>query len=572
MSLDMNNFFNPKTNCIEIDGTGNVFYDGFTFKVTPNNLVMYYKGEKLKRAKLTKSSREIKNKDEFNNLVKAGLSVFDDNMAPQESVIRDLIDDVEEFISDGLYVEDVDYNNASFKQLLLENQYDPNALVALAHDMKDKFHIIRTVDDEFYYLDDNIGYFIRLKLGKYGLLVEKTHDLNLFDSNIEKSLSSIKGDTEVNNYLWEFKNQYYLNCEDIKNYGVYQYDKPQLTTRKFIFNGELLEYDPMVKIMNENPTLMERTLREILIPKNNQEDIKTYLDFLYLLGESFIIGNVSKNIITYYAPEGNNGKSLLKEILQIVHKSAFKKIEPKSFDDRFFKAFIDNSNIICMDEVRPDSLSKYYAELKDMTSGSNQDDGMRISHSSEYHKSKGNGVFYILTNELLDIPVTDDALHYRFIIYKLANRFVNPEIDENGNECLRENEYKINLNIFNEIANDDKGLQWLVNAAIKQYKNYDFERQPANVTKEIIIDENVIRKTIQERTNLSTGTWTSNAAIVDYLLDVYDYLKNYTRNELAVRVGQELRNNYGAALESKNDGSGIVYKIEFNDKMKIKLK
>lgn len=572
MSLNISDFFNPDTSCIEIDGTGNVFYDGFTFKITRNNLVMYYKSEKIKRAKLTKSTREIKNKDEFNKLVKAGLSVFSEDMAPQESVIRDLIDDVEEFISDELYVENVDYNNASFKQLLLENQYDPNALVALADDMKDKFHIIRTSDDEFYYLDDNIGYFIRLKLGKYGLLVEKTHDLNLFDSNIERSLSSIKGDTEVNNYLWEFKNQYYLNCEDIKNYGVYQYDEPQLTTRKFIFNGELLEYDPMVKIMNENPTLMERTLREILIPKNDQEDIKTYLDFLYLLGESFIIGNVSKNIITYYAPEGNNGKSLLKEILQIVHKSAFKKIEPKSFDDRFFKAFIDNSNIICMDEVRPDSLSKYYAELKDMTSGSNQDDGMRISHSSEYHKSKGNGVFYILTNELLDIPVTDDALHYRFIIYKLANRFVNPEIDENGNECLRENEYKINLNIFNEIANDDKGLQWLVNAAIKQYKNYDFERQPANVTKEIIIDENVIRKTIQKRTNLSSGTWTSNAAIVDYLLDVYDYLKNYTRNELAVRVGQELRNTYGAALESKNDGSGIVYKIEFNDKRKIKLK
>jgi hypothetical protein len=316
---------------------------------------------------------------------------------------------------------------------------------------------------------------------------------------------------------------------------------------------------------------MERTLREILIPKNDPEDIKTYLDFLYLLGESFIIGNVSKNIITYYAPEGNNGKSLLKEILKIVHKSAYREIEPKSFHDNFFKSFIDNSNVICLDELRPDSLEKYYAELKNMTAGSNENSGMRISHSSDYHESKGNGVFYILTNELLDIPLSDDALHYRFLIYKLANRFVDPEVDENGNECLRENEYKINLNIFNEIANDEKGLQWLVNAAIKQYKSYDFERQPASVTKSIIIDENVIWKTIQERTTLSAGTWTSNMVIVDYLLDVYEYLNNYKREEIAVRVGQELRNTYGAALETKND-EGKMYKINFDDKVRVKLK
>ena len=571
MSLNIENFFNPETSCIEINGTGNVFYDGFTFKPTGNYLLMYYKGKELGRAKLTKKSRTIKNKKEFDKLVEAAISVFDEDMRPQESVIYDLIDDVEYYISEDLNIKDVDYNNKSFIQILLDNQNDSNALVALARDMKEKFHIIRTVDDDFYYLDNSIGYFQRLSTGKYGLLVERTHGLNLFDYNIEKSLSSIKGDTEVNNYLWEFKNQYYLKCEDVNNYGVYQYNEPQLTTRKFIFNGELLEYNPMVKVMNDNPTLMERTLREILIPKSNQEDIKTYLDFLYLLGESFVIGNVSKNIITFYAPEGNNGKSLLKEILKIVHKSAYREIEPKSFRDNFFKSFIDNSNVICLDELRPDSLEKYYAELKNMTAGSNESSGMRVSHSSDYHESKGNGVFYILTNELLDIPLTDDALHYRFLIYKLANRFVDPEVDENGNECLKENEYKINLNIFNEIANDDKGLEWLVNAAIKQYKSYDFERQPASVTKEIIIDENVIRKTIQERTNLSAGTWTSNAVIVDYLLDVYEYLNNYKREEIAVRVGQELRNTYGAALETKNE-NGKLYKIEFNDKIKINLK
>lgn len=572
MSLNIDDFFNPDTSCIEINGTGNVFYDGFTFKPTSNYLLMYYKGEKLQRAKITQTSKTIKSKDEFKKLVDAGLSVFDEDMAPKESVIHDLIDDVEYYISEELNIKNVDYNNTSFKEDLLEDQNNNNALVALARDMKDKYHIIRTSDDTFYYLDDKVGYFQELEIGKYGLLIEETYGLNLFDYNVERSLSSIKGDTEVNNYLWEFKNNYYLNCEDIKNYGVYQYDEPQLTTRKFILNGKLLEYDPMVKIMNDNPTFMERTLREILIPKNDPEDIKTYLDFLYLLGESFIIGNVSKNIITYYSPEGNNGKSLLKDILHVVHKSAYRDIDkPKRFNDNFFKSLMDNSNVICIDEVRPDSLKDYYAELKNMTAGSNENTGMRISHSSEYHEAKGNGVFYILTNELLDIPLADTALLHRFIIYKLANRFVEPEIDENGNECLGENEYKINLNIYNEISNDDKGLQWLVNAAIKQYKNYDYDRQPIDVTKAIIIDENVIRKTIQERTNLSANMWTSNAVIVDYLIEEYEYLKNYTRDELAIRVGQELRNNYGASLETKNN-DGRLYKIEFNDKHKIELK
>ena len=566
----MENFFNPETSCIEINGTGKFFYDGFSFKLNGNYLLMFYKGKELGRAKLTKTSKTIKNKTEFNKLVKAGLSVFDEHMGPEETVIQDLIYDVEYYISTDLDIDGVAYKTTSFKQDLLENQSDANALVTLASDMEERFHIIRTVDDKFYYLDDNIGYFQPLSSGKYGLLVKNAHGIKLFDYNVDRSLSSIKGDTEVNNHLWEFKNRYYLNCENINNYGVYQYDEPQLTTRKFIFNGELLEYDPMVKILNDNPTLMEKTLREILIPKNNPEDTRTYMDFLYLLGESFIIGNVSKNIITYYEPRGNNGKSVLKRIIKTVHKTGYKDIEPKMFGDKFFKSYIDNSNVIVLDECRPDSLDKYYAELKNISSGDDEG-GMRVAFSSDYHEGQGNGVFYILTNELLDIPLSDEALLHRFLIYKLANRFVTPKTDENGNECLSENEYKMNLNLANEIANDEKGLQWLVNSAIKQYKSYDFERQPASVTKEIIIDENVIRKTIEEQTKLSSDAWTSNSIIVDYLIDVYEYLNNYGREEIAVRVGKELKNVYRSALEKKKSNSETLYNIEFNDKVNIKL-
>ena len=566
----MENFFNPETSCIEINNSGNAFYDGFSFKLNGNYLLIFYKGKELGRAKLTKTSKTIKNKTEFNKLVKAGLSVFDEHMGPEETVIQDLIYDVEYYISTDLDIDGVAYKTTSFKQDLLENQSDANALVTLASDMEERFHIIRTVDDKFYYLDDNIGYFQPLSSGKYGLLVKNAHGIKLFDYNVDRSLSSIKGDTEVNNHLWEFKNRYYLNCENINNYGVYQYDEPQLTTRKFIFNGELLEYDPMVKILNDNPTLMEKTLREILIPKNNPEDTRTYMDFLYLLGESFIIGNVSKNIITYYEPRGNNGKSVLKRIIKTVHKTGYKDIEPKMFGDKFFKSYIDNSNVIVLDECRPDSLDKYYAELKNISSGDDEG-GMRVAFSSDYHEAQGNGVFYILTNELLDIPLSDEALLHRFLIYKLANRFVNPETDENGNECLGENEYKMNLNLLNEIANDEKGLQWLVNSAIKQYKSYDFERQPASVTKEIIIDENVIRKTIEEQTKLSSDAWTSNSIIVDYLIDVYEYLNNYGREEIAVRVGKELKNVYRSALEKKKSNSETLYNIEFNDKVNIKL-
>ena len=77
---------------------------------------------------------------------------------------------------------------------------------------------------------------------------------------------------------------------------------------KFCF----FEYNPEVRLNNnwEDATLTERTLRQILIPKDNPEDTSLYIDYLQRVGASFFENNVHKSI-TLYQGKGNNGKSIL---------------------------------------------------------------------------------------------------------------------------------------------------------------------------------------------------------------------------------------------------------------------
>jgi hypothetical protein len=199
-------------------------------------------------------------------------------------------------------------------------------------------------------------------------MIARNFGLNLTEKACKESLSSINGVYKDKSYLWEFKDNIYLNT---KNYTIIEADEPQLTSRKFIFDDELLEYHADVEFFNENPTLMEKTLREILIPKNPVKDNPNsiYMDFLYLLGWSFIQGNIGKNIIIYYNQRGNNGKTALKQILSYVFKDSMKTIKPQSFDDNFFYSLIDDTNIIAMDELLYNSLDGKWDIIKNIAGG-----------------------------------------------------------------------------------------------------------------------------------------------------------------------------------------------------------
>ena len=437
-----------------------------------------------------------------------------------------------------------------FKKVLKENPGNEAALIELGQEMKDEYNIVRTENGKYYYFDN---YFKLLDEGIYQYLVEKRFHIFLNMNNIKKSLTSISGIEEDHGELWEFNSGYYLNTN---NYCIDQLD-PQLTSRKFIFNDELLNYNPDVKYYNENPTLMEKTLREILVPLNpvKRNPYYTLKDFLYLLGWSLINGNQGKNIIIYYNKQGNNGKSVLGKILKCVFKEKMVMIQPSDFKDTFFNARIDDTNAIVIDEILSTSLNGHWDLIKKIAGGEIEDN-IRVMYSSERHASKGNGTLFIMTNELPQIPLDDEALLYRLLIYELPNKFVNHPIPYT-------NEIKMNPNIFKELDEDRDGLEWLINASIKCYLEIEFNRPTIDKTKEILAGGNIIRQWLMRNTIISFDDYLSNNELIEYIKDTEsNIVEKYTDNQLSKLIGGELKNIYGNKLEKTRTAMGVRYNLE----------
>lgn len=559
IDIDIRDYYNPEENIIDVKETGNVFYDGFLFKINGSTMFLFYNDEKIEQVRLKNKDKSIKNKDEFQRLVRAAEKVFGD-MGPREGVMHDFINAVELFIIEDLSSANTDYEYEakSLKERLIEKPKNAALLTELAGIMQNDFHIIRTDEGIHYYFNEDFGYYTQIDENLYGYLVQQRIGVNLPLQACKDSLSSIIGMEEDNVNLWEFANNYYLVAVSPKNYNVVQKEGPQLTSRKFMHNKELLHYNPNVKLDNgANATLIEKTLKELLIPRQDPSNDKTYKDVLYLIGESFILGNVSKNLIILYNPFGNNGKTLFSHILSLLTGKAYQGIEPDTFDDPFYRTLIDNYNIILIDEVLPDSLKKHYHKLKNITKGGNNAQGLRKMYKDQYFDGKGNGVFFILCNELLDVDLNDEAFLHRCLIYDLPNRFIQ-NADENANE------YEINLDIFDEISEDRAGLEWLANIAIKMYKEYDFKRQNTKEVKDKFISENVIRRFIVDETqlfnkpdNLTDFQYKeevlSTVDIKEILVDRYPYLLNWEGTKLVRRIGVEVSRWYGTDIKRISD-------------------
>ena len=464
-----------------------------------------------------------------------------------KKIIEDAFDIAEERL---LLRPEPTMKGEDFKTKLLNKPDDKRALNELGQAMKQKYLIVRTENGRFYYFD---GYFKLMDEGIYQVLIEQEYRLHLSLNEVKRSMNSISGIEKDHSELWEFNNCYYLNTD---NYNIEQLE-PQLTSRKFVFEDELLNYNPDVKYYNENPTLIEKTLREILVPLNPVKENPYYIlkDFLYLLGWSLINGNQGKNIIIYYNKEGNNGKSVLGKILKCVFGEKMVMIQPSDFKDTFFNARIDDTNAIVIDEIQSTSLNGHWDLIKKIAGGEIEDN-IRVMYSSQRHASKGNGTLFIMTNELPQVPMDDEALLYRLLIYELPNKFVNhPE--------PYSNEIKMNPNIFKEIDDDREGLEWLINASIKCYLDTEFDRPNINITKSILAGGNIIRKWLLHNTSISFDDYLTNAEIIEYIKDTeQNIVEKYTDNQLASLIGGELKNIYGNKLEKTIRNGRAEYNLE----------
>lgn len=310
-----------------------------------------------------------------------------------------------------------------------------------------------------------------------------------------------------------------------------------------------------MEFFNEEPTLIEKTLKEIFIPKNKPDETELYMNHLYFLGKSLLIGNPLKAIIVYFNDIGNNGKTAIGIINDILFENYTIKPRIREIqDDTFFQARADNTHTIIIDEIDKGSLNGCWDTIKNITGGSGNDD--RQMYSTTHGKGKGKGTLMILTNYKPDIPLTDRALLYRTLLYKLPNEFVEYE---EGKE-LEDSQYWQNDKIFTQLQNDEAGKEWLCNVIIKAVKEHNYVRQTREKSKSILLENDILSKWLNNHTKISSTETLSNDEIVNEI-ENSDINIEMVRSRLKQTIGYSLKRLYGDKLE-KNHGSGIYYNLE----------
>ena len=517
---------------------------GLKFKFKARKIDVFFKDEKITFIPLRQNGLSLKSKEKTEYSKKL--------IVEKTSLDKDAINNAVHEIEGMLLDREEDSNPvvpSSFIDILSEKPNNASALIELGQEMKDRYNIIRTENGEYYYLDE---YYKHLTLGRYQILVENEFGIKLSERYLKDSITSISGEEIEKENLWEFAEGYYYNSltETIEELS------PQLTSKKFIINDKLIEYNPDVEFFNEEPTLIEKTLKEIFIPKDKPEETELYMNHLYFLGKSLLIGNPLKAIIVYYNDIGNNGKTAIGIINDILFENYTIKPRIREIqDDSFFQARADNTHTIIIDEIDKGSLNGCWDTIKNITGGSGNDD--RQMYSTTRGKGKGKGTLMILTNYKPDIPLTDRALLYRALLYKLPNEFVEYE---EGKE-LGKNQYLQNDKIFTELQNDEAGKEWLCNVIIKAVKEHEYVRQTREESKDILLEDNILTKYLNDHTEiLSTGILYNN--------DILNKIENSNINvdmsssRLKQEIGYSLRRIYGNELEKKH-GQGVYYNLKW---------
>lgn len=330
---------------------------------------------------------------------------------------------------------------------------------------------IKRTEDTHYFFNKKRGMYLELTYRELGSLIKNEYGYSLLDSDIKRILSGIQTIDKQDPYIWIFEN----GTLDIKT-GIFTKGNNQevFTSKKMGAidpkTGEfkLFKYNPNVEIhpnWNYNEiTLVQRTLQEILIPKNNKNYHDLYYDNLQRGGSYLLPINVFKKLAVYYN-EGKGGKGRLKHLHESIMYDFLISTTPEQLlGDNFIDSdVLPNINLILVDEILRRSFLDSEDNLKRRVSGGRGIDSRKLG-KSEVHRSDHNPAMEMYSNILFLINKDDPALLDRTDFLKLPNKFVDKKEDD-----LKPNEYVANKFIDEELSKDFKGLEWLANARVKAY-------------------------------------------------------------------------------------------------------
>lgn len=350
------------------------------------------------------------------------------------------------------------YFNANDSKPILEPKQHSKAdtiLIKNCEDLQSYYNIcINKSNKKKYYYNPYTNKYEELDLNTLGLLLKDEYGIILFDYELTRMLQLFRISQEPKDDYINFNNC----CLNTNTFEITT-DEKIFTTKNIPYN-----YIPNPKDCKQG-TIVEKTLKQILIPADNPTDDSLYIDCLQRIGASFKRENIHKKG-TLYLGTGNNGRGILKRIIETIFKALAVTVRPEKLKDDFFKVNLGSTNIIVMDELDKNSFNNatVLANLKDITGrGSEQTRNMR---EQEVITVKNYGMLWLFSNVAPSVAFNQIAYWRRMDLLTLPNTF-----EENIKEDKpKQRIYKANPYLDDAIAKDTDGIEWLISESIYQYK------------------------------------------------------------------------------------------------------
>jgi len=301
-----------------------------------------------------------------------------------------------------------------------------------------------------------------INIGVCGTILNNINNARTFNKNIvELSNIYIKKDT-MEIIPKEETTEKYLTIDRLgltENKGT-----PQETINLFT-------YDPSITLDTLTPTNtteVVRIVKEILIPRQEQDKKEKFLYFIQLLGLMVHGNNDLKILPVFYRSKGNNGKGVLSKIIKKIFGNGVSDIKAKNIDDTFINEVLKRSkHCIINDEIRENDIKDNDSIYKQLTGASGF--GGRQIHGGEVDRIEEIPPLFLAGNNIPNVPITDEfkALLKRLNLIKMPNVF-----KDNANPKLNEYEEVSGTDLI--INNDYKGLSQLLSLAINEFKKLDY--------------------------------------------------------------------------------------------------
>ena len=388
------------------------------------------------------------------------------------------------------------------------NQIDAIDYVTEQFDIKG---IYKNGQETIYYFNDELNYFEVLTVETLKNLIISKLGIKLLKTDYNTIFKSLETNNKVYNNILVFKNILYdMDYMEELNYPVGNYNRKDYLAPALIgyedkdHKVQLLDYDfdfDYMTLYDTNPdptkiTFVEKTLRQILVPKDNPADLSMFHDFIHRLGSEILGVNTYKTITLYYAP-GNNGKGILKLLMELIFNKGAYSLTPQTFEETFNLQTFDNRKVLLLDEIDADDFKNMKPTLKRISSPESRVE-QRAMYSTDNHVLNNFPMLFIFSNVLINLNMDELALFDRFDFLRLPNTFVSEkELNKTPNSYLKDRDTE------KKIKEDIAGLSWLITASIQAFRNMRNSksefilRQTAEQTMDILLDTDYLTKFIR---------------------------------------------------------------------------